>query len=262
MRRRSVAAFLFIWMTATARLAAAEGLDSASISLAPPTATLFAPAATSLSMPLPILGPPKPATVAAPQAAVPMAAAAPALPATPATTVSAEPAAPPARIDYSYIEIGQLQAQPYGHHDIGHGQSFDLSYGLGDHFFIAGDATRRNLQVSSTRSYDLGFGINTTNPGHNFFAALYWDSFNIDPLSSPGRSANGYGLGVGVRALPVPAVELYATLRYHRNAAFPGDHTEGDCGFLYHFDPRLALGFSVSANSLENDYLFSLRWYY
>lgn len=261
MRRRRVAAFLFICMTAIARLAAAQGLDSSSITLPPYSATLIAPAAASMPMPLPVLGPPKPATVAAPQAAVPVAAAAPALPAPPATAVPAEPAPPPARIDYSYLEAGGLQTQPYGHHDIGHGQRFDMSFAFNDHVFFAGDATRRNLAVVTTHTFDAGVGINTDNPGHNFYAALYWDGFGMASVAHTGASAHGYAIGVGVRALPVPQVELYARMRYRHNSAYPGN-LEGECGFLYHLMPQLAAGFTVGASTLENDYIFTLRWYY
>jgi hypothetical protein len=250
-------------MTPIVRLAVAQGLDGSGITLPPYSATVLAPGAASLSMPLPMLGPPKPATVAAPQAAVPAAAAAPALPAPPATAVSAQSAPPPvpARIDYTYLELGDMQTQPYGHRDIGHGQRLDLSFALSDHVFFAGDATRRNLAIVTTHTYDLGLGVNSDNPGHNFYAALYWDGFGMDPVAHPGDSAHGYAIGLGVRALPVPQVELYARMRYRHNSAYPGN-LEGECGFLYHFMPQLAAGFTVGASSLENDYVFTLRWYY
>lgn len=248
---------------------------------APAASTVFVPViatavlapAASTGLPAAPTGPPTPASMTGPVQAHAMSATAPALPAPPAKPADTAPAAATtaapaastaavAHLDYSYLEATTLQTQPYGHTDIGHGQRFTASFALSTQAFLVAKGARRNLATQNTHTWDLGVGINSERtPGHNFFLEILWNGYSVDALSLPDNTAHGWAVETGVRALPVSKIELFATLRYTQNRADPG-HLSGETGAFYHLGHDWALGFSVAASPVENDYLLNLRWYY
>ena len=60
-------------------------------------------------------------------------------------------------------------------------------------------------------------------------------------------------------ALPVAALEMDAEVRYDDNPVLHG-HTSGELGLPDEFHRRLWLGLIIGTDSVENDYLLTLRW--
>lgn len=172
---------------------------------------------------------------------------------------------PPPRFgarQYSYLDVVGFQEQPYGNEDIGHGQRLLASYALSDNAFLLADWSRHNGAEQVVRRYDVGVGIDTDQAtGHSVFLALLWNGVGVQPQSGGGHSAHGYGVELGVRAMALPKMELFALGRYDNNNALAG-HSAGETGFFYEFTPAFALGFDLGVDALENDYLVTLRWYY
>lgn len=259
MRRRMEALVLSAVLMTVLHPVRAEPVPSVASSTAPAATTAPAPA-TSAAPPA-STAPARPAAGAA-AATAPAAGVAPTPPPTSAPTPATS--APPVKLQYSYVDVATLHTQPYGNHDIGHGQRVDFAYALGDGAYLVLHGIRRNLKVSTSRAYDAGFGFHTTaTPGHNFFMELLWSSYSLDRQPAEDISGHDYAARLGIRALPVANLELFADLRYNHDPRLAG-RSAGECGFLYHFGfaPSVAAGFSLGANGKENDYLITLRWYY
>jgi hypothetical protein len=213
--------------------------------------------------PLPALtaAPPQAATTAPPAAASKSAAPVISPPGTPPPSAPKPPPTPHGP-KYSYVDFTTFQAQPYGPEDIGHGQQFTASYALTGRTFVVGDFFRTHHSAFVDRRFDVGIGLNTAGTwGHNYFIELLWNGASADPVAAPGSSAHGYSIAAGVRAVPVQDVELYTFIRHDENSAIRS-HTAGEAGVLYDLNRTIALGFSIGADAVENEYLLSLRWYY
>jgi hypothetical protein len=160
------------------------------------------------------------------------------------------------------VDFTTFQAQPYGPEDIGHGQQLTASYALSGRAFLVGDFFRTHHSSFITSRYDVGIGMNTDDTwGHNFFGEVLWNSASTHPVAAPDSSAHGYALAVGVRAIPMEGVELYALVRHDQNSAILS-HTAGQAGVFYDLNRTVSLGFSFGVDAIDNEYLLSLRWYY
>ena len=202
-------------------------------------------------------------TAAAPQAATTPPPAPAAAPTGAATPPPPPPAPPPKGPVYSYVQASLFLAQPYGLEDVGHGEELDASYALSRNAFLVGEFDRTSHTTSSTRRYDVGFGLDTNGTwGHSYFMELLWTGASTQPTAAPGLVAHGYAVEAGVRVVPVRDVELYTWLRHDENDDFPG-HTSGRAGFFYHlFHTQWIIGVSFGADAQENNYLLSFKWSY
>lgn len=121
----------------------------------------------------------------------------------------------------------------------------------------------------STADFDGGVDMNTLQAGLGYRVGL---SDALDVVGSVafvrgeveflGQSVDdtGYGLGLGLRAMASPAVELSGGVSY----VDMGDLSDGDTsiggGFLYHFTDAFALGLSAAFGEDTNTYALNGRF--
>jgi hypothetical protein len=148
--------------------------------------------------------------------------------------------------DYSFVEgyYGQVEFDDFGVD--GDGIGIGGSFAVNDSFHVFGGY--------ETGDFDFGVDINRLQAGLGYnmplsdavdvVASLSYVSIEADISGVGSADENGYGLGVGLRAMVSPAVELNGGLAYKDYGdSFDGE-TELGAGFLYHFSDAFAVGLS------------------
>ena len=161
--------------------------------------------------------------------------------------------------DYSFIEgyYGQTDFDGIDGDGIGIGGSFALTETL--HAFGG----------YSTGDFDAGFDLNTLEIGMgynmtvsdavDFVASLSYVSAEVDAGVFGSADENGYGLGVGLRAMASPTLELNGGIEYV-DLGDAGSDTGFGAGFLYHFSDAFGVGLSGSWADDVNTYALRGRF--
>jgi hypothetical protein len=128
---------------------------------------------------------------------------------------------------------------------------------LSDQFHVFGSFETADFDggVDMT-GFQAGIGFNTPiSDAVDLVASLAYVNSEVEV---PGFSFddNGYGLGLGLRAMASPAVELNGGISY----ADLGDGTAFGGGFLYHFSDSIAVGFSGSWGEDTSTYALNGRF--
>ncbi len=160
---------------------------------------------------------------------------------------------------YSWLQLGYSVVD----FDSADGDGFDLSgaFELSDEFFLFGGYNQAQLDFDiDTAAWNLGFGYrNTIAANTDLFATLSYEYLEVDvPLF--GRSDDsGLGFGVGVRFMPVPAIELNGSINY---VGVGDDDTALRLAGLYNFDPHFSIGLGTSFSDDVTSWTLFGRWYF
>jgi hypothetical protein len=146
--------------------------------------------------------------------------------------------------DYSFIQGSYVQLE-LDEFD-GDGFGLDGSLAVTDHFHVFGSY--------STADFDFGIDVNQMSAGVGFntpvsdavdvIASVAYEWAEVEAPGFGSVDEDGYGLGLGLRAMVNQAIEVDGGISY----VDLGDDSDGEtsfgAGFLYHFSDAFAVGLS------------------
>lgn len=162
---------------------------------------------------------------------------------------------------YSWLQAG------YGTVDFddidvdGDGLGFSGSFEINDDYFIFGGYSQADLDFGiDTSSFGAGFGYNTA-VGENadLFATVSYEYVEVDVPGFGSDDESGFGLGVGMRFLPVPSVELNGSINY---IDVGDDDTVLSLAGLYNFNPQFSAGLGGAFSDDATSWTLFGRWYF
>lgn len=164
--------------------------------------------------------------------------------------------------DYSFVQAS------YGQFD------FDGADGDGDGFGVGGSVAVSDsfhlFGSYSTAEFDFGVDMNTLTAGLGYnmpvtdsvdvVASVAYVSAEVDVPGFGSFDDNGYGLGLGLRGMATPAVELHGGLSYVDLGGGSDGETSFGAGLLYHFSEAFAAGVSGDWGDDVNSYQLNGRF--
>lgn len=161
--------------------------------------------------------------------------------------------------DYSFVEAsyGQLEFDEIDGDGIGVGGSMAVSDTF--HVFAGYQAGNLDFDVDLNR-LEAGLGFNT--PLSETVDVVASVSYVSIEAETPFGSAddNGYGLGVGLRSMVSPGIEVSGGISYKDYGEIVDAQTEFGAGFLYHFSDAFAVGLSGEWGDDFNTYALNGRF--
>ena len=147
------------------------------------------------------------------------------------------------RLNYTFLQAtyGQIDFKDL---DV-NGDAFGLggSMAIADQFHLFADYSKASLDFDIDADlFDAGVGFNT--PISDNIDVIAQLAYVYSSVSAPGFSSvddNGFGLGVGLRALVSPQVELNGSVQYV-DMSDGGNNTSLGAGFLFHINEMFAVG--------------------
>ena len=166
-------------------------------------------------------------------------------------------------LNYTFIEAG------YGRVDIdspdvdGDGFGLGGSYAISDEFHLFANYSMADFDFNvDLTEFDVGIGFNTPiSDGIDVVAKLAYVYAEIDASGFGSADDNGYGLGIGLRALVSPQVELHGGVTYV-DLGDSGDDTTLDAGFRFNFNERFSLGLAGAWGDDVSSYTLAGRMYF
>jgi hypothetical protein len=149
--------------------------------------------------------------------------------------------------DYNYLDAsyGQVEIDAGGSDVDGDGFGIGGSFALTDSFHVFGgyDTADFDFGIDAT-DLELGVGYNMPmSDTVDFIASLSYLWTEVD-TGFGSVDDNGFGLGVGLRAMASPAFELNGGVSYVDYGSGSDGDTAFGGGFLYHFSDAFAVGLS------------------
>lgn len=160
---------------------------------------------------------------------------------------------------YTWLQLGYSVID----FDSADGDGFNLggAFEISDEFFLFGGYSQADLDFGiDTQAWNAGFGYrNPIAASTDLFATVSYEYVEVDvPLF--GRSDDsGFGLGVGMRFMPVPAIELNGSINY---VDVGDDDTVLELAGLYNFDPNFSIGLGSAFSDDATSWTFFGRWYF
>lgn len=148
--------------------------------------------------------------------------------------------------DYSFIEGSYSQIDVDGLGD-GDGLGFGGSYAFTDSLHAFGSFESGEIDVDLGTLGSVGVDVDTMKAGVGFNTPL---SESVDLIASAsylsmdlsGFDDSGYEVGVGLRAMASPVLELSGGIDYADVGDILDGETSFSAGFLYHFSDAVAVG--------------------
>ena len=162
---------------------------------------------------------------------------------------------------YSWLQAG------YGKVDFddidvdGDGLVFSGSCEINDEFFIFGGYSQTDLDFGiDTSIWGAGFGYNTSIAENaDLFATVSYEYVEVDVPGFGSEDENGFGIGVGMRFLPAPSVELNGSINY---VDVGEDDTVLALAGLYNFNPQFSVGLGGAFSDDATSWTLFGRWYF
>jgi hypothetical protein len=148
--------------------------------------------------------------------------------------------------DYNFVQAS------YGQYDIdgvnvdGDGFGIGGSVAISDRFHLFGSYATADFDFGvDMNTLTAGLGYNTPiNDAVDIIASVAYVSAEVKVPGFGSVDDNGYGLGLGLRGMASPAVELNGGISYVDFGGNSDSDTSFGAGFLYHFSEAFALGLS------------------
>lgn len=190
-------------------------------------------------------------------------------------------AAPP---DYNNVDVSYIKGNTSGFSG-GAGYQLAGSYALGNYWYVTGSFAQNAFNGGiltggfftrdETASVGLHFAMTDSMDivVHVGYADDQWKqgpSTNLFPgfVVSTSDNHNGYVFGIGLRALPLDQLELYASLNQDNVGLLSHDHnraeTMGVVGAMYKLTQNYGLGLSYARGSRNDASVWMLtgRWFF
>lgn len=164
--------------------------------------------------------------------------------------------------NYNYIDVGisTVDLDLHGHAFDGKGYNVNGSFDIADHWHIHGGIRRGSFDTNlKTNEQEIGLGY-SRNLAHgiDFTASLAYVAASIDNTELTALDANGYGAGMGLRAMAGEKLEVFGDINYV-------DLDEGESQTVYRLGAGYALteDFQLRVSYSDSDeatgYLFGFR---
>jgi hypothetical protein len=142
-----------------------------------------------------------------------------------------------AEVGYGIIEIDDVDVD-------GDGFGIGGSFALTDEFHLFGGYSTASLDFGvDFNQFDVGFGYNKSiSEAVDVVATLAYVNVEVDVPGFGSADDNGYGIGVGLRGMVSPQVELHGGIEYI-DLSDSGSDTGFGAGIRYNFNDQFALGF-------------------
>jgi Outer membrane protein beta-barrel domain len=163
-------------------------------------------------------------------------------------------------LNYTYAEVG------YGRINIDNpdvdGDAFGIggSFALTDEFHLFGSYSTANLDFDvDYTQFDLGFGFNAPiSDTIDVVATLSYVDVEVGASGFGSADDNGYGVGVGLRGLVSPQLELFGGVEYV-DLNDSGSDTSLGAGLRYNFNEIFSMGLSGAWGDDVSTYTLSGR---
>lgn len=165
--------------------------------------------------------------------------------------------------DYNYIEgfYGKVEYDVPGGDFDGDGFGLAGSFAVADNFHVFGSysSVDFDLGVDAT-DFSVGLGYNTPiSDTVDVVARLAYVSAEFDIPNFGSVDDDGYAVGVGLRGMAMPQLELHGDVSYVDLGGSGSGDTSFGAGFLYHFTESLAAGLSGDWGDDVSSYVLSGR---
>ena len=147
--------------------------------------------------------------------------------------------------DYNFVQASYGQVELDDVDVDGDGFGIAGSVEVSEHFHLFGGYTTGDFDFG-VDSTDLSAGLGYNAPISetvDLVASIAYVSTEVDIPGFGSVDDNGYGLGLGLRGMATPAVELNGGISFV-DLGDSGDDTSFAAGFLYHFSDAFAAGLS------------------
>lgn len=166
-------------------------------------------------------------------------------------------------LKYTFAEIGYGRVY-FDDPDVdGDGFSIGGSYALTSEFHVFGNygTTELDFNIDAT-TFELGFGHNRPISNNiDLVATLSYVYVDFDVPGFGSEDDNGLGVGLGLRALVNPQIELFGGVDYV-DLSDSGSDTSLGLGARYNFNERFAVGFGGSWSDDVSSYTLTGRMYF
>lgn len=163
-------------------------------------------------------------------------------------------------LNYNFLEVGYGEVNIDSPDVDGDALGIGGSYAMTDefHLFAAYSMADFDFDVELTE-FNVGVGFNTPIADNiDVVASLAYVYAEVDVPGFGSEDDNGYGLGVGLRALVSPQVELHGGVDYV-DLSDSGSDTVLGAGFRFNFNERFAAGLSGSWGDDVSSYTLTGR---
>ena len=161
--------------------------------------------------------------------------------------------------NYNWLQLGYSTFD----FETADGDGFELAgaFELSEEFFLFGGYSQADLDFGiDTSTWNAGFGYrNSIAASTDLFATASYEYVEFDAPVFGRSDDSGFGLGVGMRFMPVPAVELTGSINY---VDVGDDDTVLKLAALYNFDPQFSIGLGSAFSDDVTSWTFFGRWYF
>ena len=149
-------------------------------------------------------------------------------------------------LDYNFVQASYGQFELDGVDADGDGFGIGGSMAVSDSFHLFGSYAMADFDFGvDMNTLSLGVGYNTpVAESIDLIASLAYVSAEVEASGFGSADDNGYGLGVGLRGMATPAVELQGGISYVDFGGNSDGDTSFGAGLLYHFSESFAAGVS------------------
>jgi hypothetical protein len=163
-------------------------------------------------------------------------------------------------LNYNFIQgsYGQIEVDDV---DVdGDGFGIEGSVALTDRFHLFGGYTTADLDFGiDLNQLEAGIGFNSPiSETVDLIASLAYVSAEVEAAGFGSVDDSGYGLGVGLRAMLTPVLEVNGDIQYV-DFGDGADDTGFGAGFLYSFTERFAAGLSGDWSDDFSSYQLNAR---
>ena len=159
-------------------------------------------------------------------------------------------------IGYGIVEIDDVDVD-------GDGFGIAGSFAIADEFHIFGGYSTASLDFDiDYNQFEVGFGYNKPiSDAVDVVATLSYVNVEVDVPGFGSEDDNGFGIGVGLRGMVAPQVELHGGLEYI-DLSDSGSDTGFGAGVRYNFNDQFTMGLSGSWTDDVSQYLLTGRLYF
>ncbi|MDH4049689.1 MAG: porin family protein [Gammaproteobacteria bacterium] len=166
-------------------------------------------------------------------------------------------------LNYNFVEVGYAKVDIDSPDVDGDGFGIGGSFAISDEFHLFGNYQMADFDFNvDLTQFDVGIGFNTPiADAIDVVASLAYVYTEVEASGFGSVDDNGFGLGVGLRALVSPQVELHGGVTYV-DLSDSGSDTALDAGFRFNFNERFALGLAASWGDDVSIYSLAGRIYF
>ena len=167
-------------------------------------------------------------------------------------------------LDYNYIQGSYSQVE-FDDIDVdGDGFGIGASFGISDRFAVFGSYSTADLDFDvEVNSFDVGLAFHAPiSDSVDVVTSVSYVSVDVELQGFGSADDDGFGLGVGLRAMAAPALEIMGGISYVDFGDGGGDDTTFGAGFLYSFTDIFAVGLSGNWGDDTSSYGLNARVYF